>query len=78
MASSGPVNGEKLSIRVLNRDAAGYMLKDLGLAMESALATGSATPLGSLARNLYAMHSQSGHGALDFSSIIRQFLKSAA
>ena len=57
---------------------ADLMLKDLGLAMESALATGSATPLGSLARNLYAMHSQSGHGALDFSSIIRQFLKSAA
>ena len=31
VASSGTVNGEKLSIRVLNRDAAGYMLKDLGL-----------------------------------------------
>ena len=30
------------------------MLKDLGLAMESALATGTATPLGSMARNLYA------------------------
>ncbi|MGE0800994.1 MAG: 3-hydroxyisobutyrate dehydrogenase [Lautropia sp.] len=49
------------------------MLKDLGLAMESALATGSSTPLGALARNLYAMHSRAGHGALDFSSIIKYF-----
>jgi 3-hydroxyisobutyrate dehydrogenase len=49
------------------------MLKDLGLAMESALATGAATPLGSMARNLYALHSADGHGALDFSSIIGQF-----
>jgi 3-hydroxyisobutyrate dehydrogenase len=49
------------------------MLKDLGLAMESALATGTATPLGSMARNLYALHSAGGSGALDFSSIIAQF-----
>jgi 3-hydroxyisobutyrate dehydrogenase len=49
------------------------MLKDLGLAMESALVTGSSTPLGSMARNLYALHSAAGHGALDFSSIIEQF-----
>lgn len=49
------------------------MLKDLGLAMESALATGTATPLGSMARSLYALHSAGGHGALDFSSIIGQF-----
>ena len=49
------------------------MLKDLGLAMESALGTGAATPLGSMARNLYALHSASGHGGLDFSSVIGQF-----
>ena len=49
------------------------MLKDLGLAMESALATGAATPLGAMARNLYAMHSAEGHGALDFTSIIQRF-----
>jgi 3-hydroxyisobutyrate dehydrogenase len=49
------------------------MLKDLGLAMESALATGAATPLGAMARNLYAMHSAEGNGTLDFSSIIRRF-----
>ncbi len=49
------------------------MLKDLGLAMESALATGAATPLGAMARNLYAMHSAEGNGGLDFSSIVRRF-----
>ena len=49
------------------------MLKDLGLAMESALASGTATPLGAMARNLYAMHSAEGNGGLDFSSIIRRF-----
>jgi len=49
------------------------MLKDLNLAMESALSLGASTPLGALARNIYAMHSRDGNGALDFSSVIRQF-----
>ena len=47
------------------------MLKDLGLAAESALATRSATPLGELARNLYALHSAQGHGGEDFSGIVQ-------
>lgn len=47
------------------------MLKDLGLAVESALSTGSAVPLGALARNLYQLHSQAGAGGLDFSSIFK-------
>jgi len=51
------------------------MLKDLGLAMESAQMTGAITPLGTLARNIYALHSRSGKGALDFSSVISQFSK---
>ena len=51
------------------------MLKDLGLAAEAALHTRSAIPLGELARNLYAMHSASGSGPLDFSSIIQPLLK---
>ena len=51
------------------------MLKDLGLAMEAAVATGSSTPLGALARSLYAQHSLAGHGGLDFSSIIGQVLR---
>lgn len=46
------------------------MLKDLGLAAEAALAVKAATPLGELARNLYAMHSAQGNGGLDFSSIL--------
>jgi 3-hydroxyisobutyrate dehydrogenase len=45
------------------------MLKDLGLAVENALATGSSVPLGALARNLYDIHSKTGAGALDFSSV---------
>ena len=54
------------------------MLKDLGLAEEAALASASAIPLGGLARNLYAAHSASGAGALDFSSIIRLLQKKPA
>lgn len=49
------------------------MLKDLGLAVENALSSGSSVPLGALARNLYNMHSQSGSGGLDFSSIFQMF-----
>ena len=45
------------------------MLKDLGLAVESALACGASVPLGALSRNLYGLHSKAGSGALDFSSI---------
>lgn len=49
------------------------MLKDLGLAQENAAAVKAATPLGGMARNLYAAHSLAGHGALDFSSVIKLF-----
>ncbi|MEJ7137925.1 3-hydroxyisobutyrate dehydrogenase [Amphibiibacter pelophylacis] len=45
------------------------MRKDLGLAVENALASGAAVPLGALARSLYDLHSQAGNGALDFSSV---------
>ena len=51
------------------------MLKDLGLAQENAAAVRASTPLGGLARNLYAAHSLAGHGALDFSSVIRRLQK---
>ncbi|NYT77261.1 3-hydroxyisobutyrate dehydrogenase [Alcaligenaceae bacterium] len=51
------------------------MLKDLGLAAESALNTRSATPLGELARNLYSIHSSQGNGGLDFSSILNLYKK---
>ena len=51
------------------------MLKDLGLAQENAMAVKAATPLGGMARNLYAVHSLAGHGGLDFSSIIKMVHK---
>tara|TARA_A100001391_G_scaffold108388_1_gene72805 strand:- start:25398 stop:26294 length:897 start_codon:yes stop_codon:yes gene_type:complete len=49
------------------------MNKDLGLALTAALATRSATPMGALARSLYASHANQGHGGKDFSSILTQF-----
>lgn len=51
------------------------MLKDLGLAAEAAMGAGSPIPLGELARNLYAMNSRQGHGALDFSSVVKLMAK---
>lgn len=47
------------------------MLKDLGLALDAAVSSRAPTPLGGLARSLYAAHSRAGSGALDFSSIVR-------
>ena len=49
------------------------MIKDLGLAMEAAQDKGAATPMGSLARNLYVNHRKAGHGRKDFSSIQKYF-----
>lgn len=49
------------------------MAKDLGLAMETALASKSSTPMGALSRSLYAMHAQAGNGGIDFSSIFTIF-----
>ena len=58
-----------------NQYAGGFMtdlmLKDLGLAQDNAVSTGASTPLGALARSLYAAHSLAGRGALDFSSILQ-------
>jgi len=53
------------------------MLKDLGLAQENAIAVRAATPLGGLARSLYAAHSLAGHGALDFSSVLKLLQKAS-
>lgn len=47
------------------------MLKDLGLAIDAASAANCSTQLGQLAKELYAQHSQNGHGKLDFSSILQ-------
>ena len=53
------------------------MLKDLGLAQENAMAVKASTPLGGLARALYAQHSLAGHGGLDFSSILQMLQRKA-
>jgi 3-hydroxyisobutyrate dehydrogenase len=49
------------------------MLKDLGLAQESAEAIHALTPLGSLTRQLYSVHAEDGNRELDFSSIVNAF-----
>ena len=49
------------------------MAKDLGLAMDTAVKSHSSTPMGALARNLYAMHAANGNGAKDFSSAFNLF-----
>ncbi|MCD8564320.1 MAG: NAD-binding protein [Burkholderiaceae bacterium] len=53
------------------------MLKDLGLAAGAAVDSKAAITLGETARNLFALHSQNGHGQLDFSSIINMMKKDA-
>jgi len=45
------------------------MLKDLGLAVENSLSVSASVPMGTLARNLYDLHSKAGSGGLDFASI---------
>ncbi|WP_231758369.1 3-hydroxyisobutyrate dehydrogenase [Microbulbifer elongatus] len=50
------------------------MLKDLGLAMDTAAGSASSTPLGALAKNLYQLHGGDPiNRALDFSSIQNLF-----
>jgi len=54
------------------------MLKDLTLAAEGAASTGTPTPLGLLARALYLLHRDAGHGSRDFSSLFEDTAASAA
>ena len=51
------------------------MNKDLGLALEAALKSQSTTPMGYLAKSLYALHGRKGFGKKDFSSIQKLFAK---
>ena len=51
------------------------MLKDLGLAQENAMTVKASTPLGGMARAIYAAHSIAGHGGEDFSSVIKMLQK---
>jgi len=74
-----PFPGVMPSAPASNDYAGGFlvdlMIKDLGLAMASALETGSSTPMGALARNLYVTHGAKGNGQIDFSSIQTSFQK---
>lgn len=59
-----------------NRDYAGgfataLMLKDLKLAQSAAQNAGATTPLGAEALQLYSLFAAKGHGAMDFSGVIR-------
>jgi len=51
------------------------MSKDLGLSQELASQSKSSTPMGSLATQLYQIHQNSGHGQMDFSSILKLMQK---
>ncbi|SFP90021.1 3-hydroxyisobutyrate dehydrogenase [Sphingomonas rubra] len=51
--------------------ATALMLKDLRLAAEAAEQAGANTPMGTRARELYEAFAADGHGALDFSAIIK-------
>ncbi|EJL3948473.1 3-hydroxyisobutyrate dehydrogenase [Vibrio parahaemolyticus] len=51
------------------------MAKDLGLAMEAAVASQTSTPMGSLARNLFNFHNSQGNGQKDFSSLFEFYQK---
>lgn len=53
------------------------MVKDLGLATEAAKASGQPVVMGALAQQLYQSMSFEGHGHLDFSAIIKRYLKDA-
>lgn len=53
--------------------AVDLMNKDLGLALEAAIQSRSATPLGGAVKALYQLQSRQGAGRLDFSSIQQLF-----
>jgi len=49
---------------------ADMMLKDLRLARDAAMKSGTGAPMGALAEALMALHTAAGNGARDFSSIV--------
>ncbi len=51
------------------------MVKDLGLAMEAAVASQTSTPMGSAARSLFTLHNSQGNGQKDFSSLFEFYQK---
>ncbi|SHF16972.1 3-hydroxyisobutyrate dehydrogenase [Microbulbifer donghaiensis] len=77
-----PYPGVMDNVPAANGYAGGFavalMLKDLGLAMDTAAGSASSTPLGALAKNLYQLHgSREEIRRLDFSSIQNLFRRPA-
>ena len=74
-----PYPGVHENARACKAYAGGFgmdlMLKDLGLAQKNAMAVKASTPLGGLARAIYASHSIAGNGAEDFSRVIKAVQK---
>ena len=55
--------------------ASELMLKDLRLAEQAAIGSGTPTPLGAAAAALYGMHCKTAKGRLDFSSIVQMLME---
>lgn len=72
----GVMDGTPASRNYSGGFATDLMLKDLGLAQENAMQVKASTPLGAMARSLYAAHSLSGKGGLDMSSFLQMLQKS--
>jgi len=67
----GPVPASPANRDYVAGFTAAMMLKDLRLAQQAAVANAAATPLGSMAANLYQLFVDEGMGGLDFSGIYR-------
>jgi 3-hydroxyisobutyrate dehydrogenase len=81
LATCNPCPGVMEKAPASNGYAGGFgvdlMRKDLRLAVESAIQTDSAVPLGAMACNLYDLLSKSGAGRLDYGSIFLMLGKAA-
>ena len=67
----GPVPSAPSNRNYAGGFATALMLKDIKLAQSAAQSAGAITPLGAEAAQLYSLFAAKGHGALDFSGIIR-------
>lgn len=69
----GVIEGAPASRNYTGGFGADLMLKDLGLATEAAKQQKQPVILGALAQQLYQTFSSQGHGAMDFSAIIKLY-----
>ncbi len=70
----GPVASAPANNDYEARFSSYLMLKDLKLAQQTAIETGTLTPLATQATQLFAMHNKAGNAAKDISSIIQMLL----